>query len=109
MRILFVCSQNRFRSPTAEAVFAGLEGLEVASAGLNSGAPTTVTGDLIEWADVIMVMEKTHLNRLSKRFRPLLRDKRVVVLAIPDEFTYMDPDLVALVQRRVRAHLRLQD
>src|SRR5690606_42155956 len=62
MRILFVCSQNRFRSPTAEAVFAGLEGLEVASAGLNSGAPTTVTGDLIEWADVIMVMEKTHLR-----------------------------------------------
>jgi predicted protein tyrosine phosphatase len=106
MRLLFVCSQNRFRSPTAEAIFSSYEGIEVASAGLNNDAPTTVTGDLIEWADIIFVMEKTHLNRLNKRFRTMTRGKRVVVLGVPDDFEFMDAALVELLERRVRPHLR---
>ena len=67
--ILFVCSQNELRSPTAEQVFSGHRDLAVASAGLNHDAPQPVTPDLLEWADVIFVMEKAHLSRLRKRFR----------------------------------------
>ena len=108
MRVLFVCAQNKLRSPTAEVIFSSCEGIEVASAGLNNDAATPLTGDLVEWADTIFVMEKNHLNRMTKRFRPLLRGKRVVVLDVPDEYDYMEPALVQLLERRVRRHLRIE-
>lgn len=106
MNVLFICSQNRLRSPTAERVFSGVEGLETASAGLNNDAETTVTGDLLEWADVIFVMEQKHRSRLNKRFGDQLRGKDVIVLGIPDEFGYMDPELVEMLERRVGPHVR---
>ena len=61
-RVLFICSQNRLRSPTAEQVFSSWPGLEVASAGLNTGAETPVSAELIDWADLVFVMEKSHRN-----------------------------------------------
>jgi protein-tyrosine-phosphatase len=59
-KLLFLCSQNRLRSPTAEAVFSEYEGLEVESAGLDRNAELTVSTEMIEWADIIFVMEKSH-------------------------------------------------
>ena len=99
-RILFVCSQNKLRSPTAEAVFSGYPGVEVDSAGLNHDAVVSISPEQIEWADLILVMEKSHRNRLTRRFRKNLIGKRVVVLNIPDDFNYMDPELVELIKRR---------
>ena len=58
--VLFICSQNRLRSPTAEQVFSGYLGLECASAGLNHDAENPVTPELLEWAEIIFVMEKAH-------------------------------------------------
>ncbi len=80
-RALFICSQNRLRSPTAEQVFSGRPGFEVASAGLNNDANVPVSPELLQWADIIFVMERAHRNKLSKKFRPHLRDKRIVCLA----------------------------
>lgn len=99
-RVLFVCSQNRLRSPTAEQVFSGRPGFEVASAGLNPEAETPVSADLLEWADVIFVMERAHRNKLSKKFRVQLKSKRVICLDIPDEFEFMDPALVRLLEAK---------
>jgi predicted protein tyrosine phosphatase len=99
-RVLFVCSQNRLRSPTAEQVFANRPGFEVASAGLNPEAETPVSPELLEWADVIFVMERAHRNKLAQKFQPHLKDKRIVCLDIPDEFEYMDPTLVRLLQTK---------
>ena len=100
-RVLFICSQNRLRSPTAEQVFSSWSELEVSSAGLNDEAETPVTPELLEWADLIFVMEKTHRNKLSKKFRANLKGKRVICLDIPDQFEYMDPALVALLKAKV--------
>ena len=105
-RILFLCSQNRLRSPTAEQVFSGRPGLEVTSAGLNNSATVAVSAELIEWADIIFVMEKSHRNKISKKFKLCLKHKRVVCLDIPDEYEYMDPELVALLEERVRHFIR---
>ena len=99
--VLFVCSQNRLRSPTAEQVFANRAGFEVASAGTDSAAETPVSPELLEWADVIFVMERAHRNRLMKRFRPQLKSKRIVCLDIPDDFEYMAPALVKLLEAKV--------
>ena len=100
-KLLFVCSQNRLRSPTAEQVFASRAGLEVASAGLNHGADVPLSSELIEWADLIFVMEKTHRNKLSKQFKAHLKNKRLICLDIPDEYDYMEPALVELLERKV--------
>ncbi|MDT7534520.1 low molecular weight protein tyrosine phosphatase family protein [Sphingobium sp. SA2] len=103
--ILFVCSQNRLRSPTAEQVFSGRPDLEVSSAGTNNDAENPLTSELIKWADVIVVMEKMHRTKVQKRFRSSLNGKRMICLDIPDEFVFMDPALVALLEERLARHL----
>ena len=103
--ILFVCSQNRLRSPTAEQVFANWPGIATASAGLNHDAENPVTPELLEWADVVFVMERAHRNKLSAKFKQHLKNARVVCLEIPDEFEFMSPDLIQLLKARVPRHL----
>jgi predicted protein tyrosine phosphatase len=104
--VLFVCSRNRLRSPTAEQIFAGRDDIEVSSAGLDSDAENPLTGEEVAWADVIFVMEKAHRGRLTRRFRAHLRKARVVCLDIPDEYGFMDPALIKLLEGRVTPRLR---
>lgn len=103
--ILFLCSQNRLRSPTAEQVFADYPGIECASAGLANDAVNPVTAEQLAWADLVFVMEKNHRNRLSRRFKQHLVGKRVICLDIPDEYDFMEPGLVRLLQARVTRFL----
>jgi predicted protein tyrosine phosphatase len=105
MNVLFVCTQNRLRSPTAEAVFAQYAGVEALSAGVAADAITPVSADLVEWAEVIFAMENYHRNKLRERFGKLLQTRRVVVLRIPDDYRYMDPELVEILKVRVPPHL----
>ena len=100
-RVLFVCSQNKLRSPTAEQMFSGRPGFEVASAGTDAQADTPVDADSIEWADVIFVMERTHRARLLKNFKVQLKNKRVVCLDIPDDYEFMDPALIRILETKV--------
>lgn len=104
-RILFVCSQNKLRSPTAEQVFAARADLEVASAGLNHDAEQPLGAEQVQWAQLIFVMEKAQRSKLQRKFRAQLRGKRVVCLDIPDDYEYMAPELVALLLARVPRHL----
>lgn len=103
--VLFICSQNRLRSPTAEQVFADWPGIETQSAGLGNDAGNPVSPELLAWSDVVFVMEKAHRNKLSRKFRPHLRGKRVICLDIPDEYDYMDPVLVQLLRQKVTRFL----
>lgn len=107
MNLLFVCSENRLRSPTGEEVFNTFENVNAIGCGTNSDAETPVSGDLIEWANIIFVMEKTHRNKVSKKFKGLLKGKKLVCLDIPDNYERMDPDLVRLLKSKVTKHLRL--
>lgn len=105
VRVLFICSQNRLRSPTAERMFSGRAGLEVASAGMEQSAVNVVSAEAIERADMIFVMEDWHRDELERRFRHVLEDKRVVCLGIPDRYPYMDPELVELLERKLAPYL----
>ena len=104
-KVLFICSQNRLRSPTAEQIFSNRPGIEVSSAGLNHDAENPVTPELLQWAEIIFVMEKAHLNRLSSKFKAHIGGKQVVCLDIPDEYEFMDPTLIRLLEARVRKFL----
>ena len=103
--VLFVCSQNRLRSPTAEQVFADHPGLEVSSAGTNHDAENPLTAELVTWADLIVVMERQHRTKLQQRFRAALRGQRIICLDIPDDYAFMAPDLVQLLKTRMARHL----
>ena len=104
-RVLFVCSQHRLRSPTAEQVFADWPGIEVSSAGLNDDADIPVTPELLAWADIIFVMEKAHRSRLQSKFRSQLKRQRIVCLNIPDNYRFMDAQLVRRLKASVPKHL----
>ena len=104
-RILFLCSQNKLRSPTAEAVFSNHPAIEVDSAGLNNDAVVPLSEEQVRWADLIIVMEKSHRNRLNRKFKGALAGKRVAVLDIPDEYDYMDPSLIALLKIRCASYI----
>jgi predicted protein tyrosine phosphatase len=103
--VLFVCSQNKLRSPTAEKVFFDWPGIQVASAGLSPTAVNPLSSDLLEWSDVVFVMEKAHQNKLGKKFKSFITNQRIICLHIPDEFEYMDPDLIHILKTKVEPYL----
>ncbi|MGI0494239.1 low molecular weight protein tyrosine phosphatase family protein [Alkalinema pantanalense CENA528] len=108
MNLLFVCSANQLRSPTGEEVFSQYEGIEAIGCGTNRDAATPLSGDLIEWADIIFAMEPYHRTQVSKRFKPLLKGKKLVCLDIPDNYQRMDPALIKLLESKVSQHVRLE-
>lgn len=105
-RILFVCGRNRARSPTAEQVFANYPGIEVASAGTSRDADAPVTAELLEWADIVFVMENSQRAKLAAQFRSSLRNTKVVCVGIPDDFAFMDPTLVSLLKSKIAPLLK---
>lgn len=102
---LFVCSQNRLRSPTAEHIFADVPGIVTASAGTNNDAECPLSDELIEWADRVFVMERQHRAKVQQKHRQALKDKRLIVLNVPDDFEFMDPDLIRLLRAKMQRWL----
>jgi predicted protein tyrosine phosphatase len=92
-----VCSRNRWRSPTAQKVFAGRPEIEVRSRGLARSARRRLTGADAAWADLVFVMEDDHLRRLLSEHRDALVEAAIHVLDIPDEYRFMDPELVEIL------------
>jgi predicted protein tyrosine phosphatase len=98
---LFVCSKNKWRSPTAEKVFWKFDGLSTRSAGTSNSARRRVTIQDIEWADLILAMEDKHSSRLRAEFLDTLTSKDIHVLDIPDDYQYMDAGLIELLHEIV--------
>lgn len=103
--LLFICSRNQWRSPTAESIWRKHPDFNAKSAGTSPRAKKTVSPADICWADVIFVMEQKHKNRLKAEFTRLLNHKPVHVLDIPDEYKYMDPELVQELESVVGRYL----
>ena len=106
MRALFICSKNRLRSPTAEQVFATWPNVETDSAGLSADADVALSPEQVRCADIVFVMEKAHRARLSAKFRACLNGKKVICLDIPDDYAFMQPELVALLEQKAGKFLR---
>src|SRR3954468_23417696 len=93
-KLLFICSRNKLRSLTAEKLFEGVPGYQVRSAGTQPEARIVVTPGHLGWADLIFVMEKSHLRRLRQKYPHALEGKQVITLHIPDEYEYMQRELM---------------
>lgn len=109
LKILFVCNLNMMRSPTGEEVFRENPRLDVKSAGVDKDAIARVTVDLLEWADIVFVMEKRQRNIIHNDFKDIYQRKRIICLYIPDKYDYMDPDLIDIMKRKVGAKLAKLD
>lgn len=102
---LFICNQNELRSPTAEKIFSGRPGLEVRSAGIRKTANVTLSVEMLEWADLVFVMDRKQRTHIHNKYAAITARKRIICLDIPDEYQYMDPVLVRLLQAKVTPHL----
>lgn len=102
--LLFICSRNQWRSPTAEKVYQK-KGFSARSAGTSPNAKRTVSAKDIQWSTHIFVMEKKHKQRLLAKFTRLLDYKKITVLDIPDEYQFMDAELVDILSDSIAHHL----
>ncbi len=93
MNVLFICTANRDRSPTAEEVFQDVPGWKVKSAGTESYARVSVTEELLVWADRIFAMEEYHSMVIVEKC-PSCSDK-ITVLGIEDVYYRNSAKLVA--------------
>lgn len=101
LKILFVCTINRMRSATAHKIFETDLRFEVKSAGTDKSATTVLSPDLLDWADAIAVMEKSHRNFIRSKYPFYYNTKRIVCLYIPDDFEFMQPDLISILRDRI--------
>lgn len=106
-KVLFVCAQNKIRSFTAEKIFSGSQRYQVRSRGVANDARIKLTAGDIGWADLILVMEKNHKNRITKQFREEIGSKRIVCLFIEDIYEPMEEALIAELRRKLAPHLLL--
>ena len=106
-KLLFVCGQNRYRSPTAERLYEGSEDYEVTSAGVDPAARIRVSQEHIEWADLIFVMEREQAAKLRRKFKNAMEGKRVICLNIPDTYGYMNLNLVEELRRKLSDYVRV--
>jgi predicted protein tyrosine phosphatase len=97
-RVLFICGKGRQRSPTAEQIFSSMPDLETSLAGLGADADVVVSTEQIEWSTDIAVMDRRQLARLRRMFPKLVSSKRIVSLDVPDDFSFMQDELVALLR-----------
>ena len=105
MNILFVCSRNKWRSATAETIYQNHPNHQVRSAGTAPSARIKINEKLIIWADLIFVMEKKHKQRITERFPEETCDKEIITLHIPDDYRYMDEELIEELNAKVADYL----
>ena len=106
-KILFVCSANVDRSPTAERIYKNKPGMEVKSAGVSLYATTPISAELIQWADVVLCMSKWQKMEIEKRF--VIENTVIDYLDIEDDYSYMERKLVEIITKKVDAWLKIND
>lgn len=105
MNLLFICSRNQWRSPTAEKIFSEYPGINTKSAGTASSARIVCNAKHLNWANVIFVMEKKHKTRLMEKFRQETQGKMIIVLEIEDRYPFMDAELIENLKQSVEPYL----
>jgi predicted protein tyrosine phosphatase len=105
MNVLFVCSRNKWRSRTAETIFKNNQNHDFRSAGTENDARIKINEKMIDWADLIFVMEKRHKQRLQDKFGQALHGKKIIILDIEDNYQYMDEELIETLKISVNPYL----
>ena len=105
LRVLFVCTQNKVRSLTAEHLYRVRPDLEVKSCGTANFAKNQLTSELVEWAEILFVFDETHLEALEQRFGLDTLSEPVVNLGLADIFNYKSDALVVKLVTKLDPYL----
>ncbi|MBI1287555.1 MAG: protein tyrosine phosphatase [Flavobacteriales bacterium] len=105
MNLLFVCSRNEWRSRTAETIFKNHGQHQVRSAGTASSARLKLNSQMLDWADMVFVMEEKHHDIIRQKFPDSIGEDSIIVLHIPDEYRYMDAELIEELKASVEPYL----
>ena len=105
INVLFICGRNKRRSPTAERVFTHDARLQGRSAGLGDTSPRRLKEADLRWAHLVLVMERKYKGRIRATFRAVEPLPPIESLDIPDEYIFMQAELVALLKSSVQAAL----
>jgi len=105
LNILFVCGMNQWRSPTAERVYRHDSRVSVRSAGVSAKARHVLSEDDLNWADIVLAMEHKHLSRIQEQFRSRSGMPPMACLEIPDDYTFMDGELIELIRSGTEFHI----
>ena len=106
-KLLFVCSGNQDRSPTAEALYRSHPRFEVQSAGTSKYANTVLTNQKVQWADIIVVMEPCHEDYIRENFPEVIEEKIIYCLNIPDQYHFLDTELLHLIDEKMGTIFRI--
>ena len=105
-RLLFICGRNQWRSPTAEAIYRKDPRIAVRSAGVSEKSRRRLSEKDLDWADLVLVMERKYKSRILGTFRDHPKLPRIVSLDIPDEYERMDQELIALIRKGTEFQLK---
>ena len=76
------------------------------SAGVSDKSPHQVSDRDLDWADLVLVMERKYRSRILGAFRDYPNLPQIVSLEIPDDYEYMDQELIELIERGTKFHLK---
>jgi protein-tyrosine phosphatase len=103
--ILVVCGRNKRRSRTAEYIFKNDDRFNIRSAGLSPKSDRKISEKDLNWADLVLVMETRQRVKLRELYMNLeLPD--IEILDIPDNYEFMDEELVQLLTERINDRLK---
>ena len=103
--LLFICSKNQWRSPTAELLFKNHARHQARSAGTSDKARVKINEKLIAWADIIFVMERKHKDLLKQYFSSAIVNKTIIVLNIEDNYKFGDEELISILRLSLHEYL----
>jgi predicted protein tyrosine phosphatase len=104
--ILVVCGRNKKRSRTAEYIFKNDNRFNIRSVGLSPKSERKISENDLNWANLVFVMETEQRAKIWGLYRHLdLPDTEV--LNIPDEYEFMDDELVEILTDRMNVKLNI--
>lgn len=104
-RVLFVCTQNKVRSLTAEHLYRARPDLEVKSCGTATFAKNQLTKELMNWAEVVFTFDSLQMEVIEKDFAKEAAGRLVICLGMPDIFTYKSDALVVRLTTKLDPYL----
>ena len=100
MRLLFICSRNKWRGPTAARIYARQPGVYTRSAGTSASSHRRINERLLLWADIILFMEHHHFEIVTEDHRELMKTRHSVVLNIEDSLHYEEEKLTTQIKAK---------
>lgn len=102
--VLVVCGKNKKRSRTAEHIFKNNARFNIRSAGLSPKSERKISENDLHWADLVFVMESDHRAKIREVYNHL-ELPQIEVLHIPDDYEFMDEELVEMLNDRMNGTL----